>query len=360
MTYSWKQKLGAIGYDLPRFVWSMRPSSRQPWVFMRNRDERLSPVPGRWSSAGVACDWQWTSDLHLAKVFPSLGRRLMKRALRDWPIESRDQPAKQKTQVSPALSFIIGHRGKERLPHLLATLRSIAAQRDVAFECIVVEQSISPEISDQLPSWVRYVHTPLPYAQMPYSRAWAFNVGARAAHNEALVFHDNDMLVPAAYAKEIIERLEGGCAVVNLKRFIFYLSDDHAAAVLNGTEPIEQRAPEAIVQNLEGGGSVAITREAYFAIGGFDESFLGWGGEDNEFWERAGTRRVWPYAYLPIVHLWHASQTGKVASERATAKLYEERSGTPAAERIAELVARDFGNPRAPYGCFPLINKSLQ
>ena len=67
-------------------------------------------------------------------------------------------------------------------------------------------------------------------------------------------------------------------------------------------------APEVIVQNLEGGGSVATTREAFESIGGMDESFIGWGGEDNEFWQRAQTCRVWPYGYLPIVHLWRPSQ----------------------------------------------------
>jgi N-terminal domain of galactosyltransferase len=263
----------------------------------------------------------------------------MKRALHDWPIESRDEPAKQKAQ-SPALSFIIGHRGKERLPHLLATLQSIAAQRDATFECIVVEQSMSPEIRDQLPGWVRYVHTPLPYSEMPYSRSWAFNVGARAAQAEALVLHDNDMLVPIDYAKEILGRIEDGYEVINLKRFIFYLTETHSVGVLDGTEHLEQRAPEVVVQNLEAGGSVAITREAYFAIGGFDESFVGWGGEDNEFWERASTRRVWPYAYLPIVHLWHAPQTGKVTSDRPTARLYEELSRVPVNDRIADLAAK--------------------
>jgi hypothetical protein len=81
MRFSLKQKLGAVIYDLPRYLWAMRPSSRHPWVFMRNRDERLSPVAGRRSPSGVRCDWQWTSDLHIAKVFPELGRHLMKRSL---------------------------------------------------------------------------------------------------------------------------------------------------------------------------------------------------------------------------------------------------------------------------------------
>jgi glycosyl transferase family 7 (putative galactosyltransferase) len=338
---SLRQKVGAIVNDLPRFLWAIRPSGNAPWVNYRNRGERLisSKVEN-----GVDCDWKWTSDLHIAKVFPRLGRVLMKRTLRDWPIVLRNQPAGQKGGPSLDLSFIIGHRGKERLPHLLATLRSIAAQRDASFECIVVEQSAAQEVKDALRSWVRYVYTPLPYPSMPYSRAWAFNVGARYARGRVLVLHDNDMLAPRDYAKEVIAGFRDGCEVMNLKRFIFYLSDADSSRIFSTGALTPKGSPMAVMQNALGG-TVGISREAYFAIGGFDESFVGWGGEDNEFWERAETRSSRSYGYLPFVHVWHAPQEGKLSEGRSTAQLLDERSAIPAQERIAELAARDFGNP---------------
>lgn len=303
---------------------------------MRNRDERLvADLLGR----RAQCDWQWTSDIHIAKVFPPLGRWLLRRAIRDWPIILQAKPVAPGKGIQ--ISFVIGHRGPERLPHLLLTLQSIASQRGVSFECIVVEQSAIPEVKEHLPSWVRYVHTPLPDKNMPYSRAWAFNVGARYARTEVLVLHDNDMLVPADYAKEVIARLEEGFEVINLKRFIFYLSADHSAAVLSGKLPLAHQPPQEVVQNLEAGGSFAIIRGAFFGIGGFDESFLGWGGEDNEFWERAQTLSVWPYGYLPLVHLWHEAQPGKFDQKRGTAQLLEQRSSIPAKKRIEELRKRN-------------------
>jgi GT2 family glycosyltransferase len=345
-SFSLKQKVGACVYDLPNFLWGIRPSSEAPWILIRNRDEQLIPSN---SNRGVACGWQWTSDLHIAKVFPRLGLWLMKRALRDWPIVLRHEGARQSREASPDLSFIIGHRGAERLPHLLATLRSIAAQRDISCECIVVEQSSTPDVKDELPSWVSYVHTPLPYANMPYSRAWAFNVGARAARGEVIVLHDNDMLAPADYAQQIFARLEEGDEVINLKRFIFYFTEADSLRVFSAGTLAPEDALSAIMQNALGG-SLAVLRSAYFSIGGFDESFCGWGGEDNEFWERAESRTCWPFGYLPFVHLWHAPQSDKLSSVRSTSLLYEARSAIPAAERIAELSARDFGNATA-YGC---------
>lgn len=337
--FSLRQRLGACVYDLPRFIWAMRPSTRHPWVLMRNRDECLV---GDGQRLGALCKWQWTSDLHIAKVFPSLGRALMKRATRDRPVEFQSEPSRNETTTD--VSFVIGQRGVQRLPHLLLTIKSIAAQRDASLECVVVEQSAKPEVKDALPSWVRYVHTPLPYPEMPYCRSWAFNVGARAARGRVLVLHDNDMLVPNGYCQEILARYRDGYEVMNLKRFIFFLAEDHTRRVLSNNGSLVDEAPESIMQNSEGGGSIAITRDAYFSIGGFDESFVGWGGEDNEFWQRAQTRRVWLYGYLPLVHLWHPPQRGKLEKTRSTAPLLEARSAIPPAERIAQLTARDFGN----------------
>jgi hypothetical protein len=344
-TYNLKQKIGAIIYDLPRFLWSMRPTLvhdryAAPWVFMRNRKEYLACSSDK---KGVSCDWQWTSDLHIAKVFPVIGLSFMKKALKFWPIAFETGPIHHSKDID--ISFIIGHRGTERLPHLLATIKSIAAQRDVSVECIVVEQSASPEIKTQLPGWVRYIHTPLPYPDMPYCRSWAFNVGARAAKGGVLILHDNDMLVPQDYALEIMKRNAEGYEVTNLKRFIFFLTERHSFSIISsGTLNIAD-APQSIMQNAEGGGSVAISKKAYFEIGGFDEAFIGWGGEDNEFWERAQTRKVWPFGYLPLLHLWHASQAGKHKLERRTAALLEERSIIPVEARIKELSSRGFGDP---------------
>ena len=234
----------------------------------------------------------------------------MRRAIRDWPMSFGDAP--QQASGAVQVSFIIGHRGRERVPQLLSTLATIATQRGPACECIVVEQSATAEVGRLLPGWVRHVHTPTPVPDMPYCRSWTLNVGARLASGPLLVFHDNDMLVPEAYAAELWRRHQQGFEVINLKRFIFYLSARHSEAIRSSRRLDLQQSPDSVVQNLEAGGSLAVDKDAFFALGGYDEAFVGWGGEDNEFWERAQTRRVWPYGYLPIVHLWHSAQPRKL------------------------------------------------
>jgi hypothetical protein len=342
--YTLRQKVGALVLDWPRFEWALRTS----WVRVRNRRERLiAPV----DDLGFACGWQWTSDLHVAKVFPVLGARLLKAATAEWPILFAEAPADCPGDVD--VSFVIGHRGAQRTAQLLATLATVAAQRGAACECIVVEQSGRPELPPVLPSWVRYVCTPPATPGMPYSRAWAFNVGARQARGRILVLHDNDMLVPAGYAREIRRRVDAGDHVVNLKRFIFYLGQEHSRGVAAGTAALDRFPPVSIMQNAEAGGSIAITRDGYDGIGGFDESFVGWGGEDNEFWDRARSLRVWPYGYLPMVHLWHAPQAQKPNADRATIGQYRRRSALPVPQRIAELRARCSGSPEGPDPAWP-------
>jgi len=330
MKYTVKQKIGAILFDLPRFC--------GPWIFMHNRNEQLIANP---AGRGVKCDWQWTTDLHIAKVFPFLGRLFMQRAFRDYQIALKDEPEKPSKDID--VSFIIGHRGLERLPHLLLVLRSIAAQKDISLECIVVEQSLNEEIKVSLPGWIRYMHTPLPKPDLPYNRSWALNAGARQAKGKLLVLHDNDFLAPQVYASELMKEFSRGSEVINLKRFIFYLSKKGTECIIAGNRLIIKDAPERIVQNLEAGGSVAVSRDAYFAIGGFDESFIGWGGEDNEFWDRAQTRKVCPYGYLPLVHLWHAGQPDKHFSGgrgRYTGDIFKKRMSVPREKRIEELVRK--------------------
>ena len=122
MEYGLSQKLGAILYDLPRFEWWLN----HDWIRICNRTEILNAAP---DGLGARCCWQWTSDLHLAKVFPSIGRRLLRRALHARPIRFAETQTVVGSEVK--VSFVIGHRSLARLPTLQATLRTIAAQKSV-------------------------------------------------------------------------------------------------------------------------------------------------------------------------------------------------------------------------------------
>jgi hypothetical protein len=318
-----RHRIGALIYDWPLY---RRTVGKGQWLLMRNRNESIS-FDGR----GVRCDWEFTSELHIANVFPGLGARVMRDAFAQWPIALRDRPV---NAAGPQVSFVIGHRGLQRLPHLLTTLRTIAGQEGAAVEAIVVEQSAEPEIASSLPDWVRYIHTP---STDDYNRAWTLNAGVAAARGEIVVLHDNDTLVPSRYAAECVARIGEGLDFLEPKRFIFYLDQNETQRVFDSGE-IPAGVPSTIVQNPLGA-SIVARRSAYLAVGGFDQAFVGWGGEDNEFWERAEVGgKASRFGYLPFIHLFHAPQPGKLQGNEAPAvKRYHDLRRIPPRERIRRL-----------------------
>jgi N-terminal domain of galactosyltransferase len=297
-----REQLGVWLKDRWRYERALRSPSPE-YLSLANRTERLERAP---DGTGFSCRWTFTSRLHAPGIQPSLGQRLMRRCLDHAPI--RCAPARPASLSSPEISVLIGHRGRERLPLLLETLNSLAAQQDVDLECLVIEQAAVSEIANDLPVWVRHVLAPLADPSAPYNRSQTFNVGAREARGSTLLLHDNDMLVPAGYCRRILDRRARGYEVINPKRYIFYLTEAHSKAVQGGHAGYDAFPPDYIVQNLEAGGSMAISATAFEAIGGMDEGFVGWGGEDNEFWDRCLTLPTWIWGYEPIVHLWHRSQ----------------------------------------------------
>jgi hypothetical protein len=332
-----RQMAGVLVYEWRRYQRWLSADDLS-WLQVCNRKERLL---GTADGPGLECLWRWTSPLHAPRFFPTLGARLYARAMNAYPVRLAEALESEADSTRPAVSFILGHRGAQRLPTLLASLRSIAAQTDAAIECVVVEQSVQPEARDVLPGWVRYVHQPSVTFDAPYNRAQAFNTGAEVARGELLVFHDSDMLVPTVYARDLLVRRREGFEVINFKRFIFYLDIKTSADLTaKGTVPL-QATPESILQNATGGGSLAVTREAYDRIGGHDETFVGWGGEDVDFWDRAQTLRNYPFAHLPFIHLWHPPQAGKTpAKDAAGMQRLRQIEGIPVRERIEKLRAR--------------------
>lgn len=70
--------------------------------------------------------------------------------------------------------------------------------------------------------------------------------------------------------------------------------------------------------------NLAVWREDYLAVDGFDEAYEGWGSEDNDFVVRLirhGIRRKDGRYAVPVLHLWHEQRERVLENQR----LFEER-----------------------------------
>ena len=327
-----RTKTGALAIDGPRLACCL--ATRNGWSRMRNRNDQLTAGP---AGRGWRCEWEYSRSLHICDVFPKTGRWLLRRALRQWPVDLEGERTPD-ARAQPAVSFIVGHRGMDRLPQLKLTLESIRRQHGIDIECLVVEQDSTARIRPHLPEWVRYHQAPLPGGETRYGRAAAFNAGARLARGEVLILHDNDLPAPRAYAAEVWRMHRQGYEAAHLGRFVFYLDRPSSERLLARACVWVNATVERVVENAVGG-STAISRAAFAEIGGLDEEFIGWGGEDNEFWSRCQTRKTWVFGFLPFIHLWHPSLADRQRGNPALA-LWERKRSVPVAERIAALCAR--------------------
>jgi len=293
--------LGVIIKDFPRYNLYLY-GANDAYLRLHNRLERIASGPDK---IGYVCLWHHTSRLHAPLVLPNLGLQLLKKCLLKSKFELKD---KRSSTSRPRISVLIGHRGMERLPLLLTTIKSIASQIGISLECIIIEQDRVPVVRDYLPDWVRYIFLETSIDLDGYNRSAGFNLGAIHANGQILLLHDNDMLVPNTYCRDIVRLVEKGYNALNTKRYVFYLRNSHSQRIQDSIHEILSEPPDYIVQNLEAGGSMAITKEAYMSIGGMDEEFIGWGGEDIEFWNRCSVLSRWIWGFEPIIHLWHTSQ----------------------------------------------------
>lgn len=328
--FSLKEKFGCLCLDVPRLLPAL--IREKDWVRAWNRHEFLKVVSGGVDTTPVG---PWSADIHACHVFPWIGKRLLHQAIQRWPVAFANE---RKVKGKPEVSFIIPHRGVERLPLLRKVIESIHAQEGVAVECIVVEQNATQDV-EGLPHEVQHIHLPHPTDATGWHKSWAYNVGVAQAKANIVVCHDGDILVPSRYAQEIIKHLRNGeNDVVHLQRFLFCLNQGDTEGIFVTPDFLVRCVPERVRQNWQGG-TLAISKEAFYQIGGYDQRFVGWGGEDNEFFDRCRTLRAFRSGYLPFIHLWHEPQPAKggVAQE-ITLQLLNQLIEKSPRDRIAELV----------------------
>ena len=197
--------------------------------------------------------------------------------------ERNDKDLKSKAMArDKGVSIIIPH--KDRLENLLIAVESISGTED--HEIIIVDGSDFPiEIEG-----TRNIHT-----KETFSRSKYLNMGARAAKYNRLFFTDADIIFPEGFISRIIEKTAYNAPYFPIVRnesgrYFKYHSEDG--------------------WRMAGYGMLGIMSRDFWHIGGYDEEFTEWGGEDNAiYWKtgRAGMKKTRDKSGL--IHIGHPPAT---------------------------------------------------
>lgn len=159
-----------------------------------------------------------------------------------------------------------------------------------------------------------------------FNRAAAVNDAARRAGDwDVALIMDADTLVPSSQLKTAVQVAADSGRLIGASTYVLELGKDCTDQLLNGNFSPETLAVDVMrtAENITQSSAVAVTRELFDAVRGFDERFIGWGGEDNAFWDACRAAAGKPERVPgPAIHLWHEESPNKHGRDnphRATA-----------------------------------------
>jgi GT2 family glycosyltransferase len=223
----------------------------------------------------------------------------------------------------------------QRPKHLERCLASLALQRGVAgrFEVIVADDGSQDQTHDVVHQFARTVDFPVQLTTHPhrdYHVAKCRNDGVRASRGTYLLFTDGDCILPPEHlATHLRARKPGVVWAGNGYRLTREASERIDVATVAARE-FRQLVSQAEHQRLIrlwlknkyyqlighptkpklDGCDFGIWRDDFAAVNGFDETFVGWGCEDDDLGMRlrqAGIRIDTILRYTRVYHLWHAA-----------------------------------------------------
>ena len=228
----------------------------------------------------------------------------------------------------------------DRLNLLPSCLDSLRGSSEEFHEVIIADDGSSTEVVEELQELIRKYDFPIIHAWHPRQgprRSATRNNGIRHASGDYLIFIDADFaLLPGAIHAHIKAAKPGKFAAGRCK----YTTEEQCLKII--TEGVSESLLETIYSELSEepiniehdrfmrynllrrfrlvpprkvtfGGHFSAFRKDIEAINGYDENFVGWGGEDMDFAQRmvrAGFSGTSVIKTARVLHLWHPSEMG--------------------------------------------------
>ena len=180
------------------------------------------------------------------------------------------------------------------------------------WQMVIVEQDIQSTIDTK-----RFSGNPLHqmvYNPGPFNKSWGLNVGYQLSDGEVLVITDADMLLTADDLERAVAAIEHSMDIVRPYHSLIDMSFQQTKTYIETNVLPEQ--PETaqgfdrsyVSETICLAGGVFVIRRVFFeTIGGCDEAFFGWGGEDDALSIRAEalTSKSVISRDAKAWHLWH-------------------------------------------------------
>jgi GT2 family glycosyltransferase len=221
----------------------------------------------------------------------------------------------------------------ERPRHLERSLISLALQRDMAgrFEVIVADDGSQDRTRDVVASFLPKSNFPLKFISHPHRGfrvALCRNDGVRASTAPYLLFSDSDCLFPPDHlAKHLQARRPGVVRAGNCLRLEREVTERiDVAAIMSEAyrrwvtrderrrlfrKWVKEQYYQLRRHNTKPkvtGCNIGISRRDLETVNGFDETFVGWGCEDDDLafrLRKAGIRVASALGYTHAYHMWH-------------------------------------------------------
>ncbi|MGN9908685.1 galactosyltransferase-related protein [Phytohabitans sp. LJ34] len=226
--------------------------------------------------------------------------------------KSRRQPPRSAWQLTVVIDFR-DVAGGLRLRNTIAALAALNDQtlERSAYHLVAVEQDSHPRHRAVIEPMVdRYV-----FASHggQYQRAWAHNVGAVATGRAEryLCFLDADVLLPRTLLESACDFMSvTGCrGLLPLSSLLHLDEQSSELAIRRRLLDDDARTDEDECNGYRlmthRGGCIFVETDLFYAVGGFDERYQGWGDEDNEFFDRVEAHTEVAQFTFDLPHLYH-------------------------------------------------------
>lgn len=204
---------------------------------------------------------------------------------------------------TPKITYVIAYQHK---PDRLLNLRRVLEwlQPFQGLEILIVEQDKKSKIAELN---LRAKHIFIK-SNMPFNKSWAFNVATKYVTTPIIIFGDSDLVMhPNSFIQSVQQLDFYDC--VNPYNSVIDLTPQESQMDLNTILKIDRIGRGEAADDIQKvplcGGIIMFKKEKLYEIGGFNESFYGWGAEDDFQSMKVKTFLTYTTMSNKCYHLYH-------------------------------------------------------